>query len=385
MDRRTFHSRLMSWGSLAAAGALLGTPGTATAGTRPPHREAPSAPAGPSRRTVVEYELPPAEETHEIVRLPDRPMALVSQMSNSRLVKLGMDPRTEQVTAVKAFPLGSSDAMLHGLAVSSCHPGRIWATHEGADRLLLVDPRADSVEAAPRVEREIPVPGGGRGPHYVNEYGDVLWVTLKGSDQVLALDHTRPGRHRLFDAKPHPIFAARHPVSGDFYVSQDGASSLLRIDPRTGRTAQIPVPAEQGSTPVGLISGPGGVWLVLLGTAQAGTGTFGRIDADGRIAWHRLGSPLGRSASLLHLAFDPPGTAREPGLWLLASSIVSEQARDLIIRVRFDPSWTRITGEEYAALPTQSCKAHRLLPLERSVLATELTGARVAQLIHTEE
>ncbi|WP_159395447.1 hypothetical protein [Streptomyces albireticuli] len=369
----------MSLGSLAAAGTLLGTPGTATAGSR--YRDAAAPPAGASRRTVVEYELPPAEETHEIIKTPGHPMVLVSQMSNSRLVKLQLDPRTEQVTAVKAFPLGSSDAMLHGLAVSSRHPGRIWATHEGADRLLLVDPRADSLDAAPRVEREIAVPDGGRGPHYVSEYGDTLWVTLKGSDQVLALDHTRPGRHRLFDAKPHPIFAARHPGSGDFYVSQDGASSLLRIDPRTGRTSQIPVPVEQGSTPVGLINGPGGIWVVLLGTAKAGTGVFGRIDADGRIVWHRLADPLGRSASLLHLAFDPPGTAREPGLWLLASTIVSEQARDLIIRVRFDPSWARVTGEEYAALPTQLCKAHRLLPLENSVLATELTSAGVAQLI----
>ncbi|MEH6378307.1 hypothetical protein V7793_28825 [Streptomyces sp. KLMMK] len=383
MDRRTFHSRLMSLGSLAAAGTLLGVPGTATAGPRGGGTRSPLA--GPSRRTLVEYELPPAEETHEIVKVPDRPMVLVSQMSNSRLVKLALDPRTEQVTAAEAFPLGSPDAMLHGLAVSARHPGRIWATHEGADRLLLVDPRADSPGAAPRIEREIVVPGGGRGPHYVNEYGDTLWVTLKGSDQVLALDHTRPGRHRLFDAKPHPIFAAQHPGSGDFYVSQDGASSLLRIDPRTGHTAQIPVPVEQGSTPVGLISGPGGLWVVLLGTAKAGTGTFGRIDADGRIVWHRLSGPVGRSAWLLHLAFDPRGTARGPGLWLLASSIVSEQARDLIIRVRFDPSWTRITGEEYAALPTQSCKAHRLLPLEHSVLATELTSARVAQLISARE
>ncbi|MEU1672168.1 hypothetical protein ABZ752_09060 [Streptomyces roseifaciens] len=373
----------MSLGSLAAAGTLLGVPCTATAAPR--YEGAGSPPAGPPRRTVVEYELPPAEETHEIVKIPDRPMVLVSQMSNSRLVKLALDPRTEQVTAAKAFPLGSSDAMLHGLAVSSHHPGRIWATHEGADRLLLVDPRADSPDAAPRIEREIAVPGGGRGPHYVNEYGDTLWVTLKGSDQVLALDHTRPGRHRLFDAKPHPIFAAQHPVSGDFYVSQDGASSLLRIDPRTGRTSQFPVPAERGSTPVGLISGPGGLWVVLLGTAKDGTGTFGRIDADGRIVWHRLSSPVGRSAWLLHLAFDPRGTARGPGLWLLASSIVSEQARDLIIRVRFDPSWTRVTGEEYAALPTQLCKAHRLLPLEHSVLATELTSARVAQLISARE
>ncbi|MFF4160236.1 hypothetical protein [Streptomyces sp. NPDC001678] len=334
----------------------------------------------PPRRSVVEYELPPAEETHEIVKIPGEPLALVSQMSNSHLVKLSLDPSTEQVTGVKAFALGPKDAMLHGLAISERHPGRIWATHEGGNRLLLVDPRADEPDAAPRVEREIGIPGGGRGPHYVNEYGDTLWVTLKGSDQVLALDHTSPERFRLFEAKPHPIFAARHPASGDFYVSQDSASTILRIDPRSGRTTQLPVPAERGSTPVGLIGGAGGVWVVLLGTQKAGTGTFGRIDEDGGIAWHRLRAPLGRSASLLHLAFGPTGRGREPVLWLLASSIVSDDARDLVIRVRFDPSWTRIVEEEYAALPTQMCKAHRLLPLENSVLATELTTATVAQL-----
>ncbi|MDT0449679.1 hypothetical protein [Streptomyces hesseae] len=352
------------------AGALPGTWGSAAA-----------EPAGsegvPPRRSVVEYGLPPAEETHEIVKVPDKPMALVSQMSDSHLVKLALDPRTERVTGVKAFALGPKDAMLHGLAVSERHPGRIWATHEGGNRLLLVDPRADELDAAPRVEREIGIPGGGRGPHYVNEYGDTLWVTLKGSDQVLALDHTRPERFRLFEAKAHPIFAARHPGSGDFYVSQDSASTVLRIDPGSGRTSQMPIPAERGSTPVGLIGGAGGVWVVLLGTDKAGTGTFGRIDEDGRITWHRLRAPQGRSASLLHLAF---GRGREPMLWLLASSIVSDDARDLIIRVRFDSSWTRIVEEEYAALPTQMCKAHRLLPLANSVLATELTTATVAQL-----
>ncbi|RLV04448.1 hypothetical protein CTZ27_10875 [Streptomyces griseocarneus] len=330
---------------------------------------------------MVEHRLPPAEETHEIVKLPDRPMALVSQMSNSHLVKLALDPETEQVAGVRAFALGAADSMLHGLAVSSRHPGRIWATHEGGNRLLLVDPVADALDAAPRVEREIAVPGGGRGPHYVSEYGDMLWVTLKESDQVLALDHTRPERYRLFQAEAHPIFAAQHPVSGEFYVSQDGASSVLRIDPVSGRTAQMPVPADRGSTPVGLISGAGAAWVVLLGTAQAGTGTFGRIDENGQIAWHRLSAPQGRSAGLLHLAFDPPGAAhgREPGLWLLGSSIVSDNAQDLIVRVRFDSSWTRIIGEEYALLPTQRCKAHRLLPLRSSVLVTELTTATVAQ------
>ncbi len=54
---------------------------------------------------------------------------------------------------------------------------------------------------------------------------------------------------------------------------------------------------------------------------------------------------------------------------------------DAIIRVSFDEGYTRILGEEVAVLPTQHCKAHRLLPLNTSLLVTELTSATVAQLV----
>ncbi|UGY90295.1 hypothetical protein [Streptomyces gobiensis] len=381
LDRRSFHRNLLVLAAAPTAGALFNTR-TASAADTPANRHQSSVPC---RRSLVEYQLPFAEETHEMVKVPGKPMVLVSQMSNSHVVKLRLDPRTEEVTGTKAFPLGPPDARLHGLAVSSRHPGKIWATHEGGDRLLLVDPNADALDTPPRIMRTIDIPGGARGPHYVNEHGDMLWVTLKGTDHVLALNHTDPAQHWLFPAEAHPIFAARHPVSGDFYVSQDAASKLLHIDARTKQTSQIPIPAQRGSTPVGLVSGPGGIWVVLLGTPEAGTGTFGRIDEHGQISWHQLRTPEGQGAGLLHVAFDPPGARREPGLWLLGSSIVSSNVRDLIIRVRFDPSYTKILGEEVAALPTQLCKAHRLLPLRRTVLASELTTATVAQLTSPED
>ncbi|GAA0436286.1 hypothetical protein [Streptomyces luteireticuli] len=365
MKRRGFHRNLLTLAAAAAAGPLLG-PAPARAAAR----------RAVCRRTVTEYALPPAAETHEIVKLPGKPVVLVSQMSDSRLVKLRLDPDTEEVVGVGSAALGPSDAMLHGLAVSRRHPGRVWATHEAGNRLLLVDPRPDDLDAPPRVERAIDVPGGGKGPHYVGEFDDELWVTLKGSDQVLAIDHSEPSRFRLFPAKPHPIFIARHPVGGDFYVSQDQSSSLLRIDPGTGRARQIPVPADRGSTPVGLVAGAGAVWVVLLGTAESGTGTFGRIDERGRFTWFRLKDPAARSAGLLHLAFDPPH-----GLWLLGSSIVSSRASDQIVRVEFDSSYSTVLDEQVAALPTQLCKAHRILALPGGgVLATELTSATVARL-----
>ncbi|MGH3846455.1 MAG: hypothetical protein ACRDS0_34330 [Pseudonocardiaceae bacterium] len=333
------------------------------------------------RRSLTEYALPPAAQTHELVKLPDAPVVLVSQQSESQLVKLWLDPTTEQVIGVQAFPLGPADAMLHGLALSTRHPGLIWATHEAGNRLLLVDPGAARLDTPPRIVREINVPGDGRGPHYVGEYGDLLWVSLKGSDQVLTINHTDPRQYWLYDAKPHPIFVARHPQTGEFYASQDQASLILRIDPNTRTSTQLPIPAEHGATPVALVAGPGGAWVTLLGTSEQGTGTFGRIDGHGALTWFHLSATQVSQAGLLHIAFDPPTVRQAPSAWLLGSSITSSNVLDVIIRVTFDAGYTQILGEEVAVLPTQQCKAHRLLPLHSSLLVTELTSATVAQLV----
>ncbi|MEW6470644.1 MAG: hypothetical protein AB1679_00025 [Actinomycetota bacterium] len=360
MDRRSFQ-RTMFLTAVGAPfagawwdrlGAIAEAPGDAV----------PALPGGaePARRTVIEYELPPAEQTHEVIRVPGSAVVLVSQMSSSTLVKLQLD-QNERVTGVKGFPLGPPEALLHGLAVSDRYPGMIWATHEGQDRLLLVDPGGSRLDTPPKIIRTIDVPAGGKGPHYVGEYGDFLWVTLKGSDQVLAISHRRPQDHRFYEAASHPIFIARHPDTGEFFASLDESSEILRIDADAGTTSRIRIPPERGATPVGLVAGPAGVWVVLLGTKDRGTGTFGRIDRNGEITWFRLTSPLGRDAGLLHLAFAPQVAGQPPTAWLLSSSIISSNTFDAIIRVTFDDAYTRLTSEELVALPTQLCKAHRLL------------------------
>jgi virginiamycin B lyase len=334
-----------------------------------------SLPPALCHRIVTEYELPPAVQTHELVKVPNQPLVLVSQMSNSNLVKVWLDPQTEQITGIQAFPLGPPDAMLHGLAVSTQYPGKIWATHEAANSLLLVDPGVTGLGVPPQIIRTIPIPGDGKGPHAIGEYKNLLWVTLKTSNQILAIDHTDPKQYWFYPALAHPIFVACHPASGDFYASQDEANKLLRISFSKQATSQIAIPPAMGKTPVGLVAGPVDLWVVLLGTAVQGTGTFGRITAQGDITWFRLSSPEGHNAGLLHMAFDATG-----GAWLLGSSILSPNALDLFVHVTFDATYTHIQSEETAALPTQLCKAHRLLPLQQTVLATELTSATVAQV-----
>lgn len=252
MDRRSFHRGLVL---TALSPAVVGCTQQAPTGPAQAHdRAAPVV----HRRTLTEYVLPPAAQTHELVKLPDTPLVLVSQQSGSQLVKLWLDPTTEQIIGMHAFPLGPADAMLHGLALSTRHPGLIWATHEMGNKLLLVDPGAAQLDAPPKIMREIDVPGGGRGSHYVGEYEDLLLVSLKGSNQVLVINHTDPQQHWLYDTEEQPIFVTRHPRSGEFYASQDQANMIMRIDHAAKKTTQLPVPAEHGATPVGLVAGPSG-------------------------------------------------------------------------------------------------------------------------------
>ncbi|WP_165984090.1 hypothetical protein [Streptomyces sp. YIM 98790] len=381
MERRGFGKGVLT---ALAAGVTL----PALAGPRAQAVAADPVEAG-CRRSLDEYTLPWAEQTHEIVQLADSPVLLISQMEPSALVKVALAEESGLPHTAHAFPLGAADARAHGLALSRAYPGKVWCTLEGAHRLLLVDPHPRQPDRPPTVLRTLDLPPAARGPHYVGEYGDDLWATCKASGTVLRISHRDPERHRVYRAEPDPIFIARHPVNGHFYVSQDRSSAILRIDPRSGDTRQFPVPAEAGSTPVGLIAGPEGVWVVLLGTQGEGTGTFGRIAADDTMHWHRLRSPGLTDASLLHLAFGTGGTSSTGGaggadarreLWLLASSIINSHAIDMIIHVGFSDGWRQITTESAAALPTQLCKAHRLLVRPGAVHATELSTATLATL-----
>jgi streptogramin lyase len=388
MRRRAFHRSVL----LAAAGAAVPLSGRDASATADPARSG-AAHLAPGSRSVTEYRLPPAVQTHEIVRVPGTAVVLISQMSDSILVKLWLDPATERVVAIHSILVGTPNSELHGLGLSRAYPGMVWATLQRDNKLLLIDPGAGHAEQPPRIVRTIDVPAPGFGPHFVGEDGDLLWSSLKyaspqtGKYYALAISHTDPSRYRLYEALPQPVFIAPDPTTGQVYVSQDASSSVMRIDPANGATTQIPIPALVGSTPVGLIRATGpltGIWTVLLGSADGGTGTFGRIEADDTITWFRLTSPVVRNAGLLHLAADTRPSTR-PALLLLSSSLASLAVPDTVIRVTFDPAATTVVGEEVACLPTQQCAAHRVTPLTTTVMATELASSTVAQLRSTPE
>lgn len=323
----------------------------------------------------VENLLPLAKETHEIVKVPNSSIVLVSQMSNSVLVKARVDERGI-IKGLSAFLMGTNTSALHGLHNSKVFPGMVWVTLQNDNKLLLIDPKVHSLRAAPVLLKEISVPAPGLGPHYVGEYGNDLWSSLQDSYAVLRISHVDPSDYTIYQGIPRPVFVAQHPISKVFYTGQDDSSAIMRIDPKTGSTSQYMVPPEIGYTPVGMISGPHGVWFTLLGNATSGTGMVGFIDAHNKITYHKLQSVLGQNAALLHLAFDL-NVAKNHVIWLLSSSIYYNDALNSIIKITFDAKYQSILKEEVMVLPTQYSKAHRILITPNNIFATELASSKL--------
>lgn len=374
-----FSAALLGGISLPGAHAAVSLPGAHAAGSL-------------VSRRIAEYQLPVATETHEFARVPGTDLVVLSQMSNSHLVKIQLDPKTEQPIDLRSFSMGKNDKSgLHGMWPSEKQPGMVWMTLQYENKLLLVDPGRKNLDDKPTILKTIDIPEPGNGPHCVFEIKGRVWAGLKMASPETngfyvfssELDGTKPALYPCLDS---PVFIAEDPKTGLIYVTQDTSSSVMRIDVKTGKTEQLPIPASVGNTPVGMTtvdSGPlRGVWFSLAGNATGGTGTFGRVDPKtGELQFFRLDKPnmIGGKAGLLHVA-DATTNEAGPGLWLLSTSLLSKNSGDALIRVGFDNAGSAITSEEYIALPTQNAMSHRIMVLNSTVLVSELHTFSLASL-----
>jgi hypothetical protein len=105
-------------------------------------------------KSVSEYPLPAASMTHELAQISGQDLLVISQMDNSTLLKVVVDPATGKPQAVAAFPLGSMMGGLHGLVASKAYPGQIWCTFQFDNKLVRVDP-GNGLETPPIIKQEI--------------------------------------------------------------------------------------------------------------------------------------------------------------------------------------------------------------------------------------
>lgn len=329
-------------------------------------------------KIVAEYPLPAAWQTHEVAYAGNG-ILVATQQTDSMLVQIALDSATGRPTEAAAHLVGTPRSGLHGLCASEANPGCVWASLQFDDQLLLVQPGA-TVDMPPRVVREIALPAPARGPHVVVEDGDDLWTTCKDSSHVVRVSASDPADVSVYPTSRRPIFVARHPTSDLVYASLDKTSRIAAIDPAAGRVEEVAIPAEQGATPVGLVTGlDGNVWFVLLGGSSGGTGTFARIGGDGEITWYRLTTGTASSAGLIHLAWSHAASG-EPVLWLLASSISDMMLPNAVVRVTFQDDYRSIATQETWSLPTQMNMSHRVLPVGGSLYVTEMMTSVLAHI-----
>jgi len=344
-------------------------------------------------RRVTEYLMPVTAQTHEVARVPGTNFLLLSQMSNSQLVKIELDPATEAPIAYQSFPMGKdSKSGLHGVWPSTVYPGMMWLSLQSENRLILVDP-GESLSAAPSIIKTIDIPQPGNGPHSVFEIGNRVWAGLKvASPQtekfyVFSADVADTSDSILYPCLASPVFIQQDPSTKLVYVTQDAASAIMSINITSGVTAQIPIPPSVGNNPVGLITVSGssrlaGLWFSLAGNATGGTATFGRIlPSTGALQFFTLSHPtLSKNTALLHLA--DASTPDTPALWLLSTSLLSPNSPDALIHVTFNEAISKIASEEYISVPTQNAMLHRILKLDRTVVVSELNTFSIAQLAY---
>ncbi|SMC16255.1 hypothetical protein SAMN02745857_00141 [Andreprevotia lacus DSM 23236] len=330
-------------------------------------------------KSVVEYPLPASSQTHEVIAIAPTTL-LVSQQPSGAVVKVRVDPHSGRPLEAASHVIDNAFTGLHGLTVSKNHPGCVWITLQFTSELILVDPVAEDLHAAPRVLKRIKLPAPARGPHVVAEHGNTLWASCKDSHHVVRIDADNPANFRIIDCPPRPIFAQLHPTSGDVYATLDQSSALFRIPASSAeQPSVIPVPPEHGSTPVGMVPGPdGNLWFALLGNSAGGNGSFGRIRANGQIDFYKLGSAPAAGAGFIHLGFPPAAT--QPLIYLLASSMASGNALNGVVELTMNADYSRVEKQQTIAFPSQHSMTHRVLCTPQAIYATELGSCALAHL-----
>lgn len=337
-------------------------------------------------KSVVEYPLPAAAETHEIIAVSDN-LLLISQQTDGSLVKVSLDSNGKPTGSRKYTPTNQWSG-LHGLTLGSGSAGNsssptVWATVQFDNAILQIDPNGDDINSPPQVVKTIPIPSPAFGPHGILYNNGTLWAACKDSSHVVRINIDNPDDHQVWAVSGRPIFIAVHPTSGDIYSGLDLSSKIWHYKNDRSAGEEIAVPANKGSIPVGLVAGPdGNAWVALLGNSTTGTGTFGRINDDASIDWFTMSSNIGKTAGIIHIAFG-----QDPSqFWLLGSSTLCASCINAVFTVKISDNSTtgtaapRIAVQNSIVLPTQYSWTHRIIYHNGGLYITELTTSTLAHV-----
>lgn len=181
--------------------------------------------------------MPEAEETQEFARAPNSNFVLLSQMSDSQLIKIELDPTTKEPIAFQSFPTKGSPCRLHGVWLSKIYLGMTWLSIQGDNQLLLVlvGP-GQNLTTAPSIIHTIDMPAPGNVLHCVFEIGKRVWASLKekskqtGQHYVFSADVFNPTDQILYPCLASPVFIKEELIASLIYVTQDWLKLRIPTD-----------------------------------------------------------------------------------------------------------------------------------------------------------
>ncbi|ELR01690.1 hypothetical protein GMDG_00066 [Pseudogymnoascus destructans 20631-21] len=161
-------------------------------------------------------------------------------MSDSQLIKIELNPITEEPTAFQSFPMGNnSKSGLHGVWPSELYPGKMWLSLQWENKLLLVYP-GQNLSAVPSIIKTINIPEPGNSPHCIFEIGNRVWAGLKDASEqtgqyyFFSADISNSTDQKLYPCLKNPVFIKEEPATKLIYVTQDTESSIMRINATSG-------------------------------------------------------------------------------------------------------------------------------------------------------
>jgi YVTN family beta-propeller protein len=180
--------------------------------------------------------------------------------SSARLTLLGIDPRSNQITAHLPLPVFPS-------AVMTTSDGTVWVASVLDSAVLRFDPASEQVLTRINIPRPSRLAAG----------EGALWVISLPDDapdgRVVAIDTQTDSIIATVEVGVQPIAIAVG--EGSVWVVDQGRQRLQRIDPIGGViAASIPV----GFLPTGVAVGEGSIWVVSLSAAGVDGPALSRID-----------------------------------------------------------------------------------------------------------
>jgi len=173
--------------------------------------------------------------------------------------------------------------------------------------------------------------------------------------------------------------------SGNHWVAQDNAPSVLRIDAVTGKCEQLPLPFLDESPVSERVGGPsivaapdGALWLALIACHSC----LVRIDpATRQRTLYQIGSPKWACRlSLIHLAFSFEDGGKTPNrLFAISSDLVRDDAINMLVVLEMSSDWSRILARRFVPISAQDSSCHRIVYVGEGI-PKELHSVVISQL-----